>query len=753
MRALLALALIAACGPKPAPLAIPKLPGDGDANVAKPPATPTKSAEDDPWVGKTDLITPPAPKKPAKVELPKLEEFKLSNGLTVFVIVTDRLPVVSMQLAVRAGRMQEPRARLGVAEATADMLVKGTKRRNAVALAKSIDFVGGTISADATFEASLLSCSVLAKDLKTCMELVPEMVTQPSFPDEELAKVKQSMVGSVRQRLDDAATLASAHVQNLLWGDNHIRGWLNSEASVDALHRDDLVAWHKTWFVPNNALLVVSGAVDPKKLKGELESAFGGWKKAAVPPVPSYKEPGLSGIRIRLVDKPDQTQTHIRIGQFGIKHDDPRFFDTLVWNHVLGSGDFTSRFMKVVRVNGGKVYGAGSSFDRNVDRGSYVVSTFTRNSEAVATAKLLIGEIAKMAQEGPTQQEVDTAIANIAGGYGMRFQAASDLGASLIAAELHGFGVEYLQNYPIAVGGVDAASAKRAAAEILNPRDYVVVLVGAAKDLEPQLKKEGWRYEKVSYTDAITQETKAPEAPVDAKSVKAARDLVDAALAAKGGKAKIEALKGLRMTAKGTTTVPGPKGPVPLPVEIERILVIPDKMRIDANIHAPGQDLKVIVSVNGKTGWQSQPDQSGKNQVVDLKPEDLGTVDFERWREPELILLKAADPKAKIVPAPDENIDGKPQSVVRIGAPIADLDVALYFDKKTKLLTRMAYSDLDQKGTKHTQTDDFADYRDVSGIKVAYKRVSTTQGRVTQLELGKVELDPKIDDSAFAKPK
>src|SRR5439155_24085613 len=123
--------------------------------------------------------------------------------------------------------------------------------------------------------------------------------------------------------------------------------------------------------------------------------------------------------------KPGQTQTHIRIGQFGIKHDDPRFFDTLVWNYVLGGGAFSSRMMKVVRGQGGKAYGVQSTFDRNVDKGSFVVSTFTRNAEAVATTKLLVGEIAKLAKEGPAQDEVEAAVANIAGGYGMRFQAAS----------------------------------------------------------------------------------------------------------------------------------------------------------------------------------------------------------------------------------------------------------------------------------------------------------------------------------------
>src|SRR5690349_1836810 len=139
--------------------------------------------------------------------------------------------------------------------------------------------------------------------------------------------------------------------------------------------------------------------------------------------------------------------------------------------------------MRVVRVEGGKTYGASSSFDRNLDKGSFVAQTFTRNSEAVATTKLILGEIAKMAKDGPTEQEVASAIANIAGGYGMRFQSAADVGAALIGAELHDFGREYLTNYPVAVGQVDVETAKRAASEVLDPRSFVIVMVGDAKDL------------------------------------------------------------------------------------------------------------------------------------------------------------------------------------------------------------------------------------------------------------------------------
>ena len=737
---LLVAAGVGSCGPKPAPAPVPLLPGDGDAHVSKPVDAQAPTVANDLWTGKPDLITAPPAKVPAKVELPKIEELTLSNGLQVFVVKSDKLPVVSLQLAIKAGRRHEPRARLGVSEAAADMLVKGTKKRDAIALAKAIDFVGGTIAADETYEATLVSCSVLARNLPTCLELMPEMVSQPSFPEDELAKEKDNLLAAVRQRLDDAGNLASAHVQNLLWGNEHVRGWINSEASVAALKRDDLIAWHRAWFAPNNSILVVSGDVDGKKLKGDLERAFGAWKKVAISPAPTYPEPGLSGIRIRLVDKPGQTQTHIRVAQFGIKHEDPRFFDTLVWNYTLGGGAFSSRLMKVVRVEGGKTYGASSTFDRNIDRGSLVAQTFTRNSEAVATTKLLTAEIAKMAKTGPTQDEVTAAIANIAGSYGLRFQSAADIGAALVTAELHGFGVEYLTNYSLAVGKVDVDAARRAAAEILDPKNYAIVMVGDAKDIEPQLKKEGWRYEKVAFTDPITVGPKQVEVVVDPKAAQAAKQLLDEALVAKGGKAKLAAIKGMRMTATGTTTINGQQ----YPVEIERVFLLPDKMRIDATI---AKQVKVIVGVDGRVGWQLAPTQTGPVQLSEITGKDMLAIDFERWREPELILLKATDPAAKLVPAPDDTIDGKPQSVVKLASPFPGLEVALYIDKKTKLVTRMTYSD---NGA--NELDEFNDYRDDAGVKVAHKRKSTTAGRVTELQIDKFEVDPKIDAETFKKP-
>jgi len=743
MRKLFVILLMAACGGKSSVATIPVLPGDGDTHVAKPPPEKPAPAAPDPWTGRNDLIAAPAVIAPAAIELPKIEQFKLANGLTVYVVKKDRLPVFAMQVVVRAGRMHEPRSRLGVADLTADMLAKGTKQHDAAGLAKAIDAVGGSIKSSSTFEATLLSCAALARNANTCFELLAEMVTQPTFPEAELAARRDVVINSVRQRLDDPSRLASSHAQNLLWGPDHVRGWIPNEQSIGAIRRDDIVAWYRNWFVPANAMLVVTGDVDVRKLRSDLERSFGAWRKGPVPPTPTYPEQGLSGSRIRLVDKPGQTLTQIRIAQFGIKHDDARFFDTLVWNYVLGGGGPGSR---LTRNLGAKGYGVSSSFDRNLDRGSLVVSAATRNADAVASTKAMLAEIAKLAKDGPTREEVVAAVASITGGYGLRFQSASDFGEALAGAELHGFGQEYLANYAVAVGGVTVEDAKRAAAEILDPKAYVIVMVGDAKDLEPQLKSEGWRFEKVAFNAPITVPVVEPDPPADPKAVAAARKLLEDALVVKGGKAKLSSLQGIKLIAAGATTIQGQS----VPLEVVRTFAFPDKMRIDATIKPPGSPRDVVVSIGvaGDTGWQRGPDpKTGEYAVAEIKGDGLATIDFERWREPELILLKAVEPTSKLAPLADETVDGKPNAVIRLRSPVAEVDVTLYIDRKTKLVTRMAYSD-----GGNAESDEFSDYRDVGGLKIAHKRRSAGAGRSTTLDVKSVELDPKIDPTVFNKP-
>ncbi len=733
------------CGPSASSSnTMPTLPGDGDANTAKPKDA-TGPADGDPWAGRTDLIESPAAQPAVEVALPAVERFTLTNGLQVIVVPNHDLPVVGMSMAVRAGTQDEPRDKVGIGQFAAAMLTKGTRTRTADKIAETIDFVGGGISASASFEATFVNCSALSKDAKTCLDLLPDVVVNPTFPEKEMDEIRNQLLTSVRQRLDSPEQMAGAHFQNLLWGEEHVRGWPMSARTIEAIKRADLVAWHKSWFVPSNAILVVAGDVDPAKLKKDLNAAFRRWRKGVAPKHPTYAEPKLSGVKVRLVDKPDLTQAQIRIGHLGLAHGAPDFWAASIMNYSLGGGAFSSRLMKVVRSEGGKTYGARSSFDLNATRGAFVASTFTRTKEVRATIDLVLGEVAKMAADGPTESEVADAKANITGRYATRFESATDVAAALLGAELHGFDDDHVRKYALKMDAVTLAEAKRAASDRLDPKNFVMVIVGNAKEIRPQLDKSGWDVEVVDYRAPIAAYEREPATagPVDPKEEKRARKVLDAAVAAKGGAKKLAAIKSLRLT--GTAKITSPQGN--FDAQIQRTWTAAGKLRLDLKLKLPnGVDVEITTAVGPKAGWTRQS-AMGREQVQELEASDLEDAAVQMWRDSELVLLRYRDKGATVRPLPDETVDGKAYDVVLVTHPNGKHTVTLYINKKTKMLDRMTYTEAGESAV-----ENFSDYKPTKGIKFAQRRHSKGPSGVFDSSIDKVEVDVNVPDSAFAKP-
>jgi hypothetical protein len=353
----------------------------------------------------------------------------------------------------------------------------------------------------------------------------------------------------------------------------------------------------------------------------------------------------------------------------------------------------------------------------------------------------MLGEIEKMKASGPTEAEVADAIANIAGSYALRYESAADVASALLAAELHGYGEEYLENYGVRVGQVDVAAARAAAAEILDTTAFVIVLVGDASAIEPQLKQAGWRYDKVDFRAPIGTIPYEPP-PVDPKAEQAARKLLDEALAAKGK--KIASMKALKMSAKGEMVQQGQA----LPITIERVYVAPDKMRVDLTI-ALSADFQIQISyaLDGDKGWSRSPDQNGQMVLADIDPSQLSVLREQRWHDPEFIMMRHTEKGTKVVPLPDEVVDGKTCAVINLSSADGTSTATVFVDKKTKLLVQLAYPENGQ-----VTLDTFDDYKDVSGVKVAHKRKSGSGQDVATLEVTAVEIDGKVDAKLFAKP-
>jgi zinc protease len=473
---------------------------------AAPPAAPGAAAPmPDYWKNRTDLIKAPAPPVPAELALPKVDRWQLKNGLEVLAIARHDLPLVSFSIAVKAGGYDEEKGKtLGVADFTASMLRKGTKARSADQIAGAIDFVGGALDTQASSESSFASCSVLSKDTRLCIDLLSDILLRPTFPEAEMGEVRDQVLAALAARYDNPHELASEHLDNLLFGEKNPDGWVLMPEDVQKISRADLIAFWKTYYRPNNAILAIAGDVDPAKLRGELEKAFGGWEKADVPVRAEPKVPAVKATRILLVDRPDLTQATLMFGHPGIKHVDPDWYAVTLMNYVLGGSDFSSRLMTEVRSKRGLTYGIGSSFGASLYQGAFRVSASTKNASVWDALVASVGEMRRMKAEGPSEEEIAKAKGYYAGSYPFKLQGAGDIAGSIVAAELQGLDVSYVKDFPLRLGAVSTATAKAAAGKWLEPDGLWVVIVGRAADIEPQLAKSGLPYERIDFKAPIS---------------------------------------------------------------------------------------------------------------------------------------------------------------------------------------------------------------------------------------------------------
>ena len=331
----------------------------------------------------------------------------MKNGLEVIVVARKELPVVSFGIAVKAGGYDEDKATtLGVSDFVAAMLRRGTdagaghKKRSADDISRAIDFVGGALDGQAGLESSSVSCSVLSKDTGLCVDLLADVLQRPSFPDKEMPEVREQMLAALASRYDSPSDLAQAHFDNLLFGEKNPAGWVLTPEDVQKITRDALVTFWKTYYRPNNAVLAIAGDVDAARLRGELERAFGQWKKADVPVRPPFKMAALKATRVLLVDKPDLTQSTILLGHRGLRHADPMWFPATLMNYVLGGSDFSSRLMIDVRSKRGLTYGISSSYGASLYDGAFQVSASTKNENVWEALVAIVNQIRKMKTTG-----------------------------------------------------------------------------------------------------------------------------------------------------------------------------------------------------------------------------------------------------------------------------------------------------------------------------------------------------------------
>ncbi len=738
---------VAACGGAP-----PPAPQTPVAPVAAPPpkpavVAPAPGADLSYWKDRKDLIKAPPPPVPAELKLPPVERWKLKNGLDVIVVPRAELPIVSFALAVKAGGYDEDRSRLAVSGFTADMLRKGTKKRKADEISKAIEFVGGTLSTSSGMESSDATCTALSKDNALCLDLLSDIVINPTFPEGEMAEVRDQMVGALNQRFDNPGALASEHFANLLFGERHPDGWVTTPDDVKKITRDQLQEFWRTHYRPGNAILAVAGDVDVARLKVDLEKALGAgvWAAGEVPAREEPKVPEPKGTRILLIDREDLTQTTATFGHRGIKHADPDWYAVTMVNYVLGGSDFSSRLTQEVRAKQGLTYGISSSFGSTLFEGSFRVSTSTKNETAWRALESTVREISRMKTEGPTEEELAKAKGYYAGSYPFRLQSAAGIASSIVGAELHGLGIDYVKQFPVRIAAVDVAQAKAAASKWLQPDKLVVVVVGKGAEVAPQIAAANFKFEKIHFKDPISSYERARQRQAEKKAAAPAEmakamAMVQAAIAAHGGEAALRSVKDMKVTLAGTLK----RGESMADTETTRFYIRPDKVRIDQAFMAPEGTLNTEL-VSTAAGIKVR---MGRREVPAKDPR-LREQARAIFSDPTFVLLNLVDaqPPIALVPIVSVNEGGRTLEGLSFKPPGSGGggdQVTLYFDAKTKLIARVK---MPTRGG--DLVIDLLDYKPVAGIQFPYRRTSNANSGSGEEKVTDVKVNAGVDAGLF----
>jgi zinc protease len=418
---------------------------------------------------------------PLAYEPPNARDYRvvLKNGMVVFVAEDRALPLVNISLTVRVGSWLDPEGKEGLATLTgAQMRRGGTRSLTAEQLDERLDFLAAHVSTGIGDTGGSASLNCLSDNLDDALSIFVEMLREPRFQADRLALAKEQALQEMKKRNDDSGDIEGREWDVLLYGPQQFTNRFTTEASIGAITRDDLVAFHRRWFHPANMIAAVSGSFERKEMLKKLEDAFAGWPggKPKVPPIPATIHPAAPGLY--RIEK-DVNQGRVSIGQPGVMRDSPDVYALEVMNEILGGSGFTSRIMKVVRSNEGLAYSAGSGMRFGVWYPGRFRAFFQSKSSTVAWATgLVLDEIRKIRDAPVSAEELETIKNSLVETFPSNFASRAQAVAIFASDEYTGRDPSYWRTYRDRIRAVTAADVQRVARAHLVPEQMIVLVVG-----------------------------------------------------------------------------------------------------------------------------------------------------------------------------------------------------------------------------------------------------------------------------------
>jgi zinc protease len=424
------------------------------------------------------------------VAFPDYQLKTLANGLQVLAVSQKEQPAVSFRLLIRAGAANDVAAKPGVASFVAALLDQGTSTMSAEVIANTIESAGGLLSVGAGNEVTFVNGAVVKDKVALALSLAADVSQRPAFAAAEIQRQKDAAISGLRVSAEDPEFIANSLIDRLVFGFHpYGRPGPTTPQQIQQISREDLVAFHRTWFAPNNALVAIVGDLTAEEAFAAAEKAFGSWARRDVPTV-TFDEPPPPTRRVIVVDRPGAVQTEIRVGQIGVSRTNPEYTAVDLMMRILG-GEGANRLFGVLRGDRGLTYGASASFRAFKYSGSFIAETDTRSDATGEVLQLTIGEFQRLQREAVDPRELRGAQDYMSGSFPLTIESPSAIAMQVLNQLFFGLSLDQLENYREEVDRISPADVQRVAKQFLFPERLSIVLVGDANTFVAQLKAAG----------------------------------------------------------------------------------------------------------------------------------------------------------------------------------------------------------------------------------------------------------------------
>jgi zinc protease len=432
---------------------------------------------------------PPKPGPSSPLHLPVPQQFKLSNGLTVFYSDRPGLPLVAAALVLRSGSGANPGDKPGLASFTARMLQQGTTTRSALQIADRAADLGAGLWSRSSMDSSIVGTQALMRNFPEALELLADIALHPTFPNAEIDRVRKEREAALVQEKDDPFSVATRVMRTALYGTHNAYGYpdVGTADSLKTISRDDLLKFWRDHYFPNDAALVIAGNIKLETLKPLLEKEFGAWKEGKSADA-AFGTLESSDARLILVDRPGAPQTALECYELGAARSTPDYAPLEVMNTELG-GLFSSRINLNLREAHGYTYGAGSTFAYHRRPGPFLAYSAVRTDVTAPATTEIFNELRRMRETQMSADEMKLSKDSITRSMPGRFERGNDAVGTFAELFTYDLPLDYFSKLPEEVDAVSPEQAQAMAQKYIHPDKIVVLAVGDKAKIEDEMKK------------------------------------------------------------------------------------------------------------------------------------------------------------------------------------------------------------------------------------------------------------------------